>query len=367
MVILFPLPLMVDLPQVLGIASIGNLCKVYKTILKKWSRKKNASANESQIEGNKEVHKEHAGDDRQEKETMNGIHSFRYNGEGVGGNGSPTSHLGGHFYRHRSTDCFPSIPSPVSRSASRRSNTPIRTSFFRSMSRKSTESIPSPSSNVGQKVTESSTSSPSFLSKSVSRKSSTRIMFSNSSGTGIKPPAIERKLECTLEELCYGCTRKVKITRDVVSDTGQITQEEELLTIKVKPGWKKGTKITFEGMGNERPGICPADITFVIAEKRHPMFRREGDDLELAVRIPLLKALTGCTLSIPLLGGEKMSLKIDDIIYPGYEKIIDGKGMPNSKAQGKRGSFKITFLVDFPKELTDEQRSDILSILQDSC
>jgi hypothetical protein len=57
MVILFPLPLMVDLPQVLGIASIGNLCKVYKTILKKWSRKKNASANESQIEGNKEVHK----------------------------------------------------------------------------------------------------------------------------------------------------------------------------------------------------------------------------------------------------------------------------------------------------------------------
>jgi DnaJ family protein B protein 13 len=147
----------------------------------------------------------------------------------------------------------------------------------------------------------------------------------------------------------------------------QITQEEELLTIKVKPGWKKGTKITFEGMGNERPGICPADITFVIAEKRHPMFRREGDDLELAVRIPLLKALTGCTLSIPLLGGEKMSLKIDDIIYPGYEKIIDGKGMPNSKAQGKRGSFKITFLVDFPKELTDEQRSDILSILQDSC
>ena len=119
-------------------------------------------------------------------------------------------------------------------------------------------------------------------------------------------------------------------------------------------------------MGNERPGALPADITFVIAEKRHSMFRREGDDLELAVRIPLIKALTGCTISIPLLGGEKMSMTIDDIIYPGYEKIIAGKGMPNPKDHGKRGDFKITFLVDFPKELTDEQRSDILSILQDS-
>jgi len=40
--------------------------------------------------------------------------------------------------------------------------------------------------------------------------------------------------------------------------------------------------------------------------------------------------------------------------------------MPNTKEQGKRGSLKVVFLVEFPTELTDEQRSDILSILQDS-
>lgn len=139
-----------------------------------------------------------------------------------------------------------------------------------------------------------------------------------------------------------------------------------MLTIQVKPGWKKGTKVTFEGMGNERPGIPPADITFVIAEKRHPLFRREGDDLEMGVEIPLVKALTGCEISIPLLGGETMNLMIDDIIHPGYEKIIQGQGMPNPKEQGKRGNLKVVFLVEFPTELTDEQRSDILSILEDS-
>lgn len=145
----------------------------------------------------------------------------------------------------------------------------------------------------------------------------------------------------------------------------KIVQEEELLTIKIKPGWKKGTKITFEGMGNEKPGSYPADIIFVIAEKRHQLFRREGDDLEFAVRIPLVKALTGCKLSIPLLGGEKMSLTIDDIIYPGFEKIVPEQGMPNTKNQGRRGNLKLTFLVDFPTQLTDEQRLDALTILQD--
>ena len=84
-------------------------------------------------------------------------------------------------------------------------------------------------------------------------------------------------------------------------------------------------------MGNEMPGTCPADVIFVISEKRHPLFRREGDDLEITVEIPLVNALTGCDISIPLIGGESMILTIDEIIYPGFEKIIKGQGMPNIK------------------------------------
>ncbi|XP_038698197.1 dnaJ homolog subfamily B member 13 [Tripterygium wilfordii] len=267
---------------------------------------------------------------------MNGVHSFRYN------NPDGTN--------HKSMDnCFPSIPSPLSRSGSRRSPIPTPSSF-RSVSRRGTDSNGFP---------------PPSLSRNASRRSTTPIMFSNSTGRMLKPPAIERKLECTLEELCFGCMTKIKITRDVLTNTGEIIQEEELLTIKVKPGWKKGTKITFEGMGNERPGLVPADVTFVVGEKRHHMFRREGDDLEFGVRIPLIKALTGCDISIPLLGGEEMSLKIDDIIHPGLIKIIEGQGMPSPKEQRKRGDLKVMFLVDFPSTLTDQQRSDVVSTLQD--
>lgn len=133
----------------------------------------------------------------------------------------------------------------------------------------------------------------------------------------------------------------------------------------MRPGWRKGTTITFEEKGDERPGHLPADIVFMITEKRHPMFKREGDDLVLGVRVPLVDSLTGCTISVPLLGGEKMELSFDEVLYPGYEKIIQGQGMPKSKEEGMRGDLQLKFLVEFPTELSNEQRSEVLGILSE--
>lgn len=146
-----------------------------------------------------------------------------------------------------------------------------------------------------------------------------------------------------------------------------IIQEEEHVTIRVKPEWGRGTKITFEGKGDERPGYLPADVIFVIEEKKHPMFKREGDDLELGVRIPLVQALTGCTITVPTLGGGEMNLNLDDeIIYPGLEKTIPGQGMPKyNDNQGRRGDLRLRFLVIFPTDLSEEQRSQVASILKD--
>ncbi|KAK6939898.1 Chaperone DnaJ, C-terminal [Dillenia turbinata] len=286
--------------------------------------------------------------------------------------------------RRNVDDQFASVPSLLSRSASKRSQTPSRrqSSLSRSLSHRSVDaSLTSPGSrrsvDGGPSLLPKSASRnaeatggggggfPSSLSRSASR-STTPIMYSNSTGV-MKPPAVEKKLECTLEELCSGTVRKITITRHVLLDSGLVDEEEEVLTIKVKPGWKVGTKITFEGMGDEKPGMQPADVIFEIAEKRHPLFRREGDDLELAIEIPLVQALTGSSFDIPLLGGEKMHLKIDDIITPGYKKIIAGQGMPLPKDQERRGNLKITFLVEFPTDLTDKQRKDAYNILKDCC
>ncbi|XP_048443303.1 dnaJ homolog subfamily B member 13-like [Pyrus x bretschneideri] len=145
-----------------------------------------------------------------------------------------------------------------------------------------------------------------------------------------------------------------------------IVQEEETLKINVQPGWRKGTKITFEAKGDEKPGYLPADILFLIDEKRHHLFKRSGrDDLEIAVEIPLADALGGCSFPVPLLGGDKMTLSFDDIIYHGYVKVIPGQGMPKLKDPTARGDLRITCLVKFPTHVSDEKRAEAVEILQD--
>ena len=79
----------------------------------------------------------------------------------------------------------------------------------------------------------------------------------------------------------------MKISRRVVNNDGTARKEEKVLTINVKPGWKSGTKITFQREGDQAPNKIPADIVFIIRDKPHPNFKREGSDLKHTCRISL--------------------------------------------------------------------------------
>ncbi|KAI3836408.1 hypothetical protein MKW98_008169 [Papaver atlanticum] len=356
-----------DFHNILGLAkgsSIKDVCKAYKSLVMRWHPDRYSSSNKVEAESKyKTINEAYEAikDKKLVDDNINGVlDSDSIRGGSVRSRSrreDPTTPKGS-FFRHLRADSNGGSPTSLSKSSSRRSHTPQPCrpkSLLKSLSRRST--TPTPSSNRADS-----------LSKSMSRRSAstTPIMFSCSSERAKLPP-VEKTLECTLEELCHGCVKKIEVTRDLLKDNGVMVQEEEVLRIKVKPGWKKGTKITFDGMGNEKPGTLTADIIFVIDEKRHPVFKREGDDLILKMEISLVKALTGCTLPIPLLGGEKMSISFTDVvIYPGYEKIIQGQGMPTTKDPTRRGDLRIKFHIIFPTDLTQEQRSDIFNLLNES-
>ncbi|KAI5081954.1 hypothetical protein GOP47_0001697 [Adiantum capillus-veneris] len=177
-----------------------------------------------------------------------------------------------------------------------------------------------------------------------------------------KAPPIENKLPCTLEEFYNGSIRKMKISRNVIT-MGKMATVEEVLTINIKPGWKKGTKVTFPEKGNEQAGLVPADLIFVIDEKPHEVFKREGNDLITTQKLTLAEALTGCILSIPLLNLKTLSVPCTEIVYPGYEKVIPNEGMPIAKEPGKKGNLRIKFDVKFPTQLSTEQRVSIKKVL----
>ncbi|ROT70973.1 putative dnaJ protein-like 1-like [Penaeus vannamei] len=119
--------------------------------------------------------------------------------------------------------------------------------------------------------------------------------------------AVIRDLYVSLEEVFTGVTKKRKITRNVLltADGRSTLREEKILTIEVKPGWKEGTKIIFEKEGDQSPGKIPADIIFIIRDKPHPLFKRDGANLVYTAKIPLRDALRGTLVSVPTLTGQR--------------------------------------------------------------
>lgn len=178
-----------------------------------------------------------------------------------------------------------------------------------------------------------------------------------------KAPPIEQKLPCSLEELYKGATKRMKISREIYDASGKTLPVEEILTIDVKPGWKKGTKITFPEKGNEQPNVIPSDLVFIIDEKPHSVFTRDGNDLLVTHKISLAEALTGYTVHLTTLDGRNLTLPINTVIHPNYEELVPREGMPIPKEPTKRGNLRIKFNIKFPTRLTAEQKSGIKKLL----
>ncbi|KAI5583054.1 hypothetical protein POPTR_007G136000v4 [Populus trichocarpa] len=172
-----------------------------------------------------------------------------------------------------------------------------------------------------------------------------------------KDPAIKHTLSCSLEELYQGATKRVKITRQVADRRGLTREIEEILTIDTKPGWKKGTEITFEEKGNERPNVTPADVVFIVDEKPHSEFTRDGNDLIVTRRISVTEAFTGYTGRLITLDGRNLTLPINDVIHPNYQKVVPNEGMPILGDPSKRGVLKIKFDIRFPTRINALQKA----------
>ncbi|KAG7560046.1 HSP40/DnaJ peptide-binding [Arabidopsis thaliana x Arabidopsis arenosa] len=183
------------------------------------------------------------------------------------------------------------------------------------------------------------------------------------SGELRKVPAVENPLPVSLEDLYKGVTKKMRLSRNVYDASGRRTVKEEILPIDIKPGWKKGTKLTFPKKGNEEPGIIPADIIFVVEEKPHPVYTRDGNDLLVNQEITLLEALTGKTVNLITLDGRTLMIPLTEIIKPDHEIVVPNEGMPISKEPGKKGNLKLKLSVKYPSRLTLEQKSELKRVL----
>ena len=76
---------------------------------------------------------------------------------------------------------------------------------------------------------------------------------------------VERPLPLTLEELYNGVTKKMKIKRKTYDESGKRVQTDQILEVPIKPGLKKGSKIKFNGVGDQVEG-GRQDLHFIVEE-----------------------------------------------------------------------------------------------------
>lgn len=176
---------------------------------------------------------------------------------------------------------------------------------------------------------------------------------------------IYKDLYVSYEDLMTGCTKKLKITRQVLNPDGRsVRMDEKILVINVKKGWKEGTKITFKQEGDQKPGHIPADIVIILKDKKHKDFTRDkSNNLIYKAKISLRDALCGAEITIPTINGQVRRLYIQNTIQPSDVRTIQGEGLPQPKNPSQRGNLLVQFEIDFPKELSGAQKDMLRDIL----
>ncbi|KOS21288.1 Protein psi1 [Escovopsis weberi] len=173
---------------------------------------------------------------------------------------------------------------------------------------------------------------------------------------------VERSLPLTLEELFSGVTKKMKIKRKTFDEQGKRVQSDQILEVPIKPGLKKGSKIKFNGVGDQVEG-GRQDLHFIVEEKEHPLFKREDNDIIHTVTLDLKEALTGWKRVVSTIDKRQINLDKAGPTQPGSEDRYPNQGMPISKKPGQRGDFIVRYKVKFPSTLTADQKDKLREIL----
>jgi len=137
----------------------------------------------------------------------------------------------------------------------------------------------------------------------------------------------------------------------------KVVEDQKILKVEIDKGSKEGKRIVFRGESDELPGVQAGDLIFVVKQKPHNLFKRDGSHLILEQQIPLISALTGAKFTITHLNGRKLTIKSKDgeIIKPGDVREIPNEGMPIDSRPYEHGNLYIKFSVAFPDKLTRKQ------------
>lgn len=107
------------------------------------------------------------------------------------------------------------------------------------------------------------------------------------------------------------------------------------VTARIPAGVHDGQKIRLRGKGRRGSGGGPAgDLLLALEVEKHPVWSAEGANLRLTVPVSYDEAVLGTTLSVPLLDGGTVSVRVPAGTPSGRTLRVRGKGLVTKKTTG---------------------------------
>jgi molecular chaperone DnaJ len=132
----------------------------------------------------------------------------------------------------------------------------------------------------------------------------------------------------------------------------------ETVEVRIPPGAQQGSRLRVAGKGNAGTmGAPPGDLYITLRVEPHPLFHRNGDDIEIAVPVRIDEAGLGAKIEVPTIDGRAL-LKVPQGTKNGQKFRLREKGVFNSRT-GKRGDQIVQVEVQAPV-VQDERTKEIL-------
>ena len=97
------------------------------------------------------------------------------------------------------------------------------------------------------------------------------------------------------------------------------------------------------------------EIFLRVHVRSHPLFKRDGDDLHIAIPVSMVVAALGGTVEAPNIGGGRIKITIPAEIQSGRVLRLRGRGVANPN-HGSCGDMLCQVVVETPVNLTGEQK-----------
>ena len=130
------------------------------------------------------------------------------------------------------------------------------------------------------------------------------------------------------------------------------------IKVKIPAGVQGGQRIKVAGRGAPgRFGGPPGDLYVTVHVHQHPVFGRSGRaNLTVKVPITFAEATLGAQVKVPTLDGA-VTVKVKPGTQSGTTVKVPGRGI--TPAKGEPGDLLVTFVVEIPRDLTDEERAAV--------